>query len=266
MLTDTHCHLNYHSFDNDLAEVITRASTQGVTRVMIPGIDLPACRKAIQIAETNDTCYAAIGIHPNDADQWSIETFETLRDLATQSNKVLAIGEIGLDYYRDQVAPEKQKEAFLSQLQLAKELELPIIVHIRDSIADTFNILFQWQKQLENDSHPQAFSPGILHAFPGSLKEAQAAIEHHFLIGVGGPVTFKNAKKRQEMITELPLEAIVTETDAPFLAPHPHRGQRNEPSHIPLIAAKIAELKQLPIEFVEQQTAQNAERLFHWGD
>jgi TatD DNase family protein len=266
MLTDTHCHLNYHSFDNDLAEVIARASAQGIARIMIPGIDLSACRKAILIAESYDACYAAIGIHPNDADQWNIDTVETLRDLATQSNKVLAIGEIGLDYYRDRVAPERQKEAFLSQLQLARELELPIIVHIRDSIADTFDILFQWQKQLENDSHPQAFTPGILHAFPGTLEEAKMAIEHHFLIGVGGPVTFKNAKNRQEIVTELPLEAIVTETDAPFLAPHPHRGQRNEPSYIPLIAAKIAVLKQLPIEFVEQQTTQNAERLFHWAD
>ena len=266
MFTDTHCHLNYHSFDNDLAEVIVRTATQGVKRIMIPGIDLPACSKAIQIAEANDACYAAIGIHPNDADQWGIDTVDTLRDLATQSNKVKAIGEIGLDYYRDRVAPQQQKEAFASQLQLARELELPIIVHIRESIAETFDMLFHWQKQLENDNHPQAFTPGILHAFPGTLEEAEIAIEHHFLIGVGGPVTFKNAKNRQEIVAALPLESIVTETDAPFLAPHPHRGQRNEPSYIPLIAAKIADLKQLPVEFVEQQTAQNAERLFHWGD
>jgi TatD DNase family protein len=266
MLTDTHCHLNYHSFDNDLADVIARASAQGIARIMIPGIDLAACHKAIQIAESNESCFAAIGIHPNDADQWDVDTIETLRDLVTQSNKVKAIGEIGLDYYRDRVAPEQQKEAFSSQLQLARELSLPIIVHIRDSIIDTFTMLFQWQKHLENDHHPQAFTPGILHAFPGTLKEAEMAIDHHFLIGVGGPVTFKNAKNRQEIVTALPLEAIVTETDAPFLAPHPHRGQRNEPSYIASIAAKIAELKQLPSEFVEQQTAQNAERLFHWSD
>ena len=266
MFTDTHCHLNYHSFDNDLVEVIVRAATQGVKHIMIPGIDLAACRKAIQIAETYDACYAAIGIHPNDTDQWNVDTIETLRDLVTQSNEVRAIGEIGLDYYRDRVAPQQQKEAFASQLQLARELGLPIIVHIRESIAETFDMLFHWQKQLENDNHPQAFTPGILHAFPGTLEEAEIAIEHHFLIGVGGPVTFKNAKNRQEIVAALPLESIVTETDSPFLAPHPHRGQRNEPSHIPLIAAKIADLKQLPVEFVEQQTAQNAERLFHWGD
>ncbi|HET58991.1 MAG TPA: TatD family deoxyribonuclease [Chloroflexi bacterium] len=266
MFTDTHCHLNYQSFDNDLAEVIARANAQGVGRVMIPGIDLPACSKAIQIAEANETCYAAIGIHPNDADQWDIDTYENLRDLSTQSNKVRAIGEIGLDYYRDHVAPQMQREAFASQLQLARELGLPVIVHIRESIANTLDMLFQWQKQLVIDRQPQAFTPGILHAFPGSLKEAEIAIEHHFLIGVGGPVTFKNAKNRQEIVAELPLESIAIETDAPFLAPHPHRGQRNEPSYIPLIAAKIAELKQLPIEFVDKQTAQNAERLFHWED
>ncbi len=266
MFTDTHCHLNYHSFDNDLTEVITRATAQNVRRVMIPGIDLAACRKAIQIAETCDTCYAAIGIHPNDADQWNTDTIETLKNFATQSNKIRAIGEIGLDYYRDQVAPQQQKEAFASQLQLATDLGLPVIVHIRESIADTFDMIIQWQKQLEKNNHPQALTPGILHAFPGSLEEAEIAIEHHFLIGVGGPVTFKNAKNRQEIVADLPLESIVTETDAPFLAPHPHRGQRNEPAYIPLVAAKIAELKQLPVEFVEKQTAQNAERLFHWDD
>jgi len=266
MFTDTHCHLNYHSFDNDLTEAITRATAQNVRRVMIPGIDLAACRKAIQIAETCDTCYAAIGIHPNDADQWNTDTIETLKNFATQSNKIRAIGEIGLDYYRDHVAPQQQKEAFASQLQLATDLGLPVIVHIRESIADTFDMIIQWQKQLEKNNHPHALTPGILHAFPGSLEEAEIAIEHHFLIGVGGPVTFKNAKNRQEIVADLPLESIVTETDAPFLAPHPHRGQRNEPAYIPLVAAKIAELKQLPVEFVEKQTAQNAERLFHWDD
>lgn len=264
MLTDTHCHLNYHSFDNDLAEVISRATAQRIDRIMIPGIDLPACHKAIQIADAIESCFAAIGIHPNDADQWNDGTTATLRDLATKSTKVRAIGEIGLDYYRDHVSPERQKQAFASQLQLARELSLPIIVHIRDSIDDTFAMLFQWQQQLEKDHYPQALNPGILHAFPGTMEEAKIAIEHHFLIGVGGPVTFKNAKNRQQIVAALPLTAIVTETDAPFLAPHPHRGQRNEPSYIPLIAAKIAELKQIPLESVEQQTAQNAERLFHW--
>lgn len=264
MLTDTHCHLNYHSFEKDLEEVIARAADNKVSRIMIPGIDLAACHRAVQIAKKNECCYAAIGIHPNDADQWSPDTVAVLRDLIKESSKVRAIGEIGLDFYRDRVPPDQQQEAFASQLQLAKEQALPIIVHIRESIAETFSMLFQWQKELASENHRLARNPGILHAFPGTLEEALEAIEHNFLIGVGGPVTFKNAKIRQEIVSELPLASIVTETDAPFLAPHPHRGERNEPAYIPLIAAKIAALKQLPIAQVANETAANAEQVFRW--
>lgn len=262
--TDTHCHLNYHSFEEDLAEVIQHALNLGLNRIMIPGIDLPACQKAVELAEQHPNCFAAVGIHPNDAGTWNEDTIPTLKSLARSSTKVLAIGEIGLDYYRDWATPEQQKSIFHEQLALAKELELPVIIHIREAMEETTKILFSWQEELAVENHPLAERPGVLHAFPGSLEEAMQGIQHHFRIGVGGPVTFKNAKPRQAIVKELPLNSIVLETDAPFLTPHPHRGKRNEPGYIPLIAQKIAELKDIALEEVSKITTENAKQLFQW--
>lgn len=263
-LTDTHCHLNYHSFDDDLSAVVERASENGLTRIMIPGIDVAACRKAVEIAIRFSNCYAAVGIHPNDANTWNAGTIGELRALANQSKKVLAIGEIGLDYYRDRSSPDLQKTILREQLALARELNLPIIVHIRETMEDSFNILFEWHSQLVEEKHPLALHPGVFHAFPGTWEEGSQAIKHNFMIGVGGPVTFKNANDRRALVKELPLESLLLETDAPFLTPHPYRGKRNEPAYIPLIAKKIAEVKEISLEDLSKITTKNAKQLFQW--
>ena len=262
--TDTHCHLNYYKFDDDLSEVINRAETAGLTRIMLPGIDLNNCEKGVQIANQHESCFAAVGIHPNDANTWKEDTLEQLTTLAKNNPKVLAIGEIGLDYYRDWTTPEDQKKILHKQLTLAEELSLPIIVHIRDTIEESFEILFQWQKNLQVNNHPLAQRPGVLHAFPGTTLEATQAIAHNFKIGVGGPVTFKSAHQRRAMVKELPLDVILLETDAPFLAPHPHRGKRNEPAYISHIAEKIAEVKNVSINEISKITTENAQKLFQW--
>jgi TatD DNase family protein len=262
--TDTHCHLNFHSFAEDLPAVIQRAIDQSHTRIMLPGTDLASSLQGIEIAKANPLCFAAVGVHPNDANQWETDTAAKLKTLATIHPEVHAIGEIGLDFYRDWTTPEQQRICFLAQLALAEELCLPVIIHIRDALSETFEILFAWQARLAAQEHPLANRPGILHAFPGTLEEALRGFEHQFKIGVGGPVTFKNAKDRQEVVKQLPLEAILLETDAPFLTPHPHRGKRNEPAYIPLIAEKIAELHEASVETVSKVTTANAEFVFQW--
>jgi TatD DNase family protein len=262
--TDTHCHLNYHSFEEDLLDVVQRAENTGVTKIMLPGIDLTACEQAVKIANEYYSCYAAIGIHPNDANTWEDTTLMQLRTLAQDNPKVLAIGEIGLDFYRDWATPAQQQEVLHKQLELARELSLPIIVHIRESIKESFDWLFQWQEQLASEKHPLATNPGVLHAFPGDGTAAKQAIDHHFKIGVGGPVTFKNATERRAMVKAIPLDSILLETDAPFMAPHPFRGKRNEPAYIPLIAEKIAEVLEVPLQQVIEVTAANAHQVFQW--
>jgi len=262
--TDTHCHLNFDAFEDDLPDVLQNALENSLDRIMLPGTDVASSQLGIKIAQDYPQCYAAVGIHPNDAKKWTNESLSALRQLAQNQSKVLAIGEIGLDYYRDWSTPEQQNRIFLQQLDLAKELQLPVIIHIREALEDTFRILFQWQTEMKEQHLPLADRPGVLHAFPGNLEEAMQGVQHHFKIGVGGPVTFKNAKERQIMVQELPLDAIVLETDAPFLTPHPHRGKRNEPAYIPLIAEKIAALKGIPIGRVSEITTQNAYELFHW--
>ena len=262
--TDTHCHLNLSAFEEDLPAVLEQAQSQGLSRIMLPGTDLPSSERGIAISKQSEICFAAIGVHPNDAKKWQTGTLDTLRALAVNNPEVLAIGEIGLDYYRDWSTPEEQKIILHQQLALAKELSLPIIIHIRETIEDSFEILFEWQSSLAKENHPLAKRPGVLHAFPGNAAEAHQAIAHHFKIGVGGPVTFKNAHERRAMVKELPLEAILLETDAPFMAPHPNRGKRNEPAYIPFIAEKIAEVKEVSIEKVSKITTDNAKALFQW--
>jgi len=261
---DTHCHLNLHSFEKDLPEVIERTRAYQISRIMIPGTSLEDNQTAIRIAEEYQECYAAVGIHPNEATQWNSKAEVNIAKLA-KFPKVLAIGEIGLDYYRDHAPHDLQKIALLAQLELAKQIKKPVIIHIRDSMAESCKILFNWQEQLESEGHPLASRPGIFHAFPGTIEEANPAIQHNFKIGVGGPVTFKNARNRHALVTELSLNAIVLETDAPFLTPHPHRGKRNDPSYIPLIAEKIASLKNISVSEVADQTNQNADHVFQWN-
>ncbi len=264
-LTDTHCHLDFHAFDDDREMVLDRARSAGLTRILDPGIDLASSGVAVKLSESYPEVYAAVGIHPSDARQWEPGTPASLHKLA-KSPKVVAIGEIGLDYYRDRAPRDVQQRVFHQQLDLAAELNLPVIVHCRDAADDVLGILTDWQSRLLAAGSPVADRPGVLHSFSGEESTARRAIALNFFIGITGPVTFLNARDHQAVIARLPLEKLLIETDAPFLTPHPHRGQRNEPGHVRLVAQKISELHHLPVEFVAETTTANANRLFAWRD
>ena len=262
-LTDTHCHLYFRDFAEDLNEVLSRAWDEGVERILIPGIDLDTSRQAVDLTEKHPNLFAAVGVHPNDALTWNASTASALRDL-TAHPKTVAIGEIGLDYYRDHAPKDVQTSVFLAQLDLAREVEKPVVVHNRNAIHDLWTILESWQAGLATANHPLALCPGVLHSFDESLFWGKKAAIAHFYLGISGPVTFPKAIEKHELVTGLELEDLLIETDAPFLTPIPYRGRRNEPSYTRHIAVKIAELKQLPVNLVVTQTASNAVRLFGW--
>lgn len=264
-LVDTHCHLDFDVYNDDREAVLGRARQAGIHRVLIPGIDLDTSQAAVNLAQTHESIFAAVGVHPNDGDTWIPDALAALRALAQQP-KVVAIGEIGLDYYRDRVDRNRQKEIFLEQLELAAELNLPVIIHNRQASEDILPLLAAWVAKLRKSGSPLAARPGVLHAYDGNTATAQHAADLNFFMGIGGPVTFKNALERQSVVAQLPLNWILTETDGPFLTPHPFRGRRNEPAYIRQIAEKIAELQQTTLAVVAEATARNAARLFAWGD
>ena len=263
--TDTHCHLDFERFDEDRDEVIARAWEAGLVKILNPGIDLETGLEAIRLSEAYpDRIYAAVGVHPNYGQDWTDETLPALRE-QTRNTSVVAIGEIGLDYYREYTPHAVQREIFRQQLNLAAEVDLPVIIHNRDSSEDLMQILEDWVKALQSDGHPLAKRPGVLHSYSDDLETASRGIALGFYLGIGGPVTFKNAHDRKEVVREIPLDRILLETDAPYLTPHPHRGRRNEPAYIPLIAAEIARLKEISPEEVAAITTANANNLFHWN-
>ena len=270
-LTDTHAHLYFNKFDDDRGEVIARAEKEGVKRILVPGITLETSLAAMKLAASHPIVYAAIGIHPTDALTWTESTQDELRSLA-QNSRVKAIGEIGLDYYWDRAPYDLQKEILHEQLSLAEELTFPVVLHLREKsdalhgacADDLLGILDKWVASLKSRAHLLASRPGVLHSFSGTLETAQKAIQMGFMIGVTGPITFKNASFRREVIASIPLKDLLIETDSPFLAPHPKRGKRNEPAYVKLVAEKVAELhNQTPREIAEITTA-NAARLFNW--
>jgi TatD DNase family protein len=269
-LIDSHCHLDFEAFDLDRQQVIERASAAGVRGILDPAIDLETSQKILELTANYDMVYAALGVHPNSATTWTAGALETLRRMAGQP-KVLAIGEIGLDYYRDRAPHELQRTVFESQLALAAELDLPVIIHTRNaSPADTratldaLAILRDWRDGLAATNSPLQERPGVLHSYSGDTQSARQAVELGFYIGITGPVTFRNAPELQKTVAELPIQRLLIETDAPFLTPHPHRGKRNEPAYIGLVADKIAVIHNMEAEAVRQTTASNAERLFNW--
>lgn len=260
-LADTHCHLYFNLFEEDLPEVINRAQACGIENILLPGIDLETSEQAIRLSEQFPGIFAAVGVHPNDTKDWGNGTLDRLTQLARHP-RVLAIGEIGLDFYRDRSPVHTQTLALKDQLALAAKFNKPVILHSRASESALLPILLEWHSQL----HGQFFNnPGILHSFEGSLEQAKMAIDHHFMIGIGGPVTYKNATDKQILATKLPLSHIVLETDAPFLTPHPFRGQRNEPARILEIAKKIAELRRISLDEVALTTTKNADQLLGWS-
>ncbi|MBI5934621.1 MAG: TatD family hydrolase [Chloroflexi bacterium] len=287
MLTDTHCHLYWNKFDADRAEVIQRAVDAGVTRMLVPGVDIKTSREAIQLTERYEQVYAAVGFHPTDLDDWNASSIENLRDLLPSpspvlgrgargegGSKIVAIGEIGLDHYwvKEEAKRAFQREKLKAQLALAQEVGLPVVIHMREEKDAWFGsaseqllaILSEWSAGLKSKGHPLAERPGVLHSFNGTLETAQKAIAMNFFIGVTGPVTYKTAEQKRAIISQLPATRLLIETDAPFLAPVPHRGKRNEPAFVGEIADKIAEVKSISKEEVAAVTTQNAARLFLW--
>ena len=262
--TDTHCHLDFERFDQDRESVLNRAWEAGLVWILNPGIDLETNLAAIALAKAHPgKINAAVGIHPNFGRPWTADILSTLREQAQQPG-VVAIGEIGLDYYRQHTSQDQQKEMFIAQLRLAAELNLPVIIHNRDSTKDLLAILKVWHRELVKTRNSLSNHPGVLHSYTGDLESAHAAISMNFFIGIGGPVTFKNATKRKSITQMLPLDHLVLETDAPFLTPHPHRGKRNEPAYIPLIAKEIAKLHKTSSQQIAETTYTNAKKLFNF--
>lgn len=252
MLFDTHAHLNDAKFSEDIEETIVRAQQAGVEFINVVGFDRPTIEKALDLANRYDWIYASVGWHPVDAIDMTEKDLEWLEDVAKHP-KVVALGEMGLDYYWDKSPKEVQKEVFRKQIQLAKKLKLPIIIHNREATQDIIQIL----KEERADE-----VGGIMHCFSGSVETAKECIKMNFYISLAGPVTFKNAKKPKEVAKEVPLDRLLIETDCPYLAPHPYRGKRNEPAYVKLVAETIAELKGISLEEVAEITTDNAMKLF----
>lgn len=263
VLTDTHCHLDFDAFDEDRDLVVQRAREAGLVCILNPGIDLATSQAAIRMAEKYPEVYAAVGVHPNSALEWGKQTYKELCELASHP-KVVAIGEIGLDYYRDRAPKEVQKQVFFDQLSLATEKKLPVVLHNRQASGDMLSILTAWQEQLINSGSELVTRPGVMHSYSDGIDTARQALSLGFLIGITGPVTFRNALSLQSVVKSVPTEALLIETDAPFLTPHPMRGQRNEPAYVARVAEKIAELQGLTLPILADITTANANRLFHW--
>jgi len=252
ILVDTHAHLDMPQFEEDLEDVLTRSRDKQVSTVITIGTDTLSSKKAIELAEKYDFIWATVGIHPHDAKNFNESTYSILKGLASHP-KVVAIGETGLDFYRNLSPHEKQMRAFKSQINLVKELEKPLIIHCRDATSETWQVLKE-----EN-----GFSlGGVWHCFSGDINLAKACIEEGFFISIGGIITFSKTKGLREAVKEISLDHILLETDAPFLAPVPMRGKRNEPAFLYFIAEEVARIKQKSIEEVARKTTENARQLF----
>lgn len=249
-LVDSHAHLEARQFAADREAVIARAVAAGVTRIVNAGASLPASEASIALAEAHETIYPAVGIHPHDAKTLTETTWEALQALARRSD-VVAIGEIGLDFFYNLSAREQQVDAFRRQLALARALGKPVIIHDRDAHAETLAIL--------RELGPYR---GVLHCFSGDVAMAEAVLDLGYHIGVAGPVTFRNARVLPDIVRRLPLDRLLLETDAPYLAPHPHRGKRNEPAYVRYVAERVAELRAMSLEELAEATTANAVVLF----
>ncbi len=259
---DTHCHLNFDVFTANIDQVLQRAQEAGVIRIVVPGIDVDTSRKAVELASKYECIYASIGIHPNEADKFEESELKVFEDLITEA-KVVAVGEIGLDYYHHPETGPRQNGLLDAMLLLASLNNKPVLLHSRNALIPLISKIKNWvesQKSVDN----RCF--GVFHGFEGSASQARQIQAMNMVIGVGGPVTFKNAIDKHIMVQEVGIENIVLETDSPLLSPHPFRGQTNEPFRIPLIADKISSLLQIPVEQVSKSTKPNAQSLFRWDE
>lgn len=261
-LVDSHCHLNLPEVEADLAAVMRRAADAGVQAIVVPGIDLASSRRAVELAERWPGVYAAVGVHPHHAASWSSQTRAELRALVG-APRVVAIGETGLDFYRNLASRGAQAEAFRAQLDLAAEHALPVIIHSRSATGEIFTELEAWTARSERQNGRPV---GVLHAFSGDSEDARRAIELGFLLGVAGPVTYPKADGLRTTLSGVPAQRLVVETDAPYLAPVPHRGHRNEPAHVALVAGGLAAALSRDLPAVASITSSNAARLFGWID
>ncbi len=248
--TDTHCHLNHPDLYAEWQATLFRAQRLGVSRLAIIGYDLESSQRAVELSEESDALYAVVGIHPHDALRCCSDVLCQLRALA-RNPRVVAIGEIGLDFYRNLAPRTAQYEAFHTQMRLAAELDLPVVIHCRDAYEELLQVLAEY---------PSVH--GVLHCFSGTAEQAQQGLEMGYYLGIGGVVTFKSAETLRNITRSMPRDRLVLETDAPYLAPHPYRGKRNEPAYLPLIAQQVATLWEVSLETLSEQTEQNTDRLF----
>ncbi|MEW8958567.1 D-aminoacyl-tRNA deacylase [Moorella humiferrea] len=251
-LIDSHAHLNDPAFAGDLNAVLGRLKEAGVAAVINVGYDVPSSRRAVEQAHTWPFIYAAVAVHPHDAATFDSEAEAVIGGLARDA-RVVAVGETGLDYYRNLSPRQRQQEVFRWHLDLARTLRLPVIVHDRDAHGDTLRIL--------KKAAPFP-AGGVLHCFSGSWEMARECLDMGFYISLAGPVTFKNAARLREIAGRVPMDRLLVETDCPYLTPEPHRGKRNEPAYVKLVVEAVAVARGLPFEAVAEATAANARRLF----
>lgn len=254
MIFETHAHYDDKQFDKDRDALIASLPAKGIERVINVGASIESTKTTLELAKTYEHVYAAVGVHPSDIEGLNEETFAWLRE-QTKQHKVVAVGEIGLDYYWDK-EPEiqaLQREWFARQLELARESDLPVIIHSRDAAEDTMKVMQQ--------VHAESI-PGVIHCYSYSKELAKEFVKMGYYIGVGGVVTFKNARKLKETVEEIPLERILLETDCPYMAPEPHRGTRNDSGYLPYVAAEIARIRGISEQEVIDVTHRNARNLF----
>lgn len=249
---DTHAHYDDEAFDEDREELLAQLPQQGIAKVVNIGASLDSCKRTIELMERYDYIYGAIGVHPSDTAELTEENFAWLKEQC-QLEKCLAVGEIGLDYYWDEPDREIQKKWFIRQLQMARELQLPVVIHSREAAKDTIDIMKE-QKAEEIG--------GVVHCYSYTKETARTFLDMGFYFGIGGVVTFKNAKKLKEAVEYIPMDRIVIETDCPYLAPDPNRGKRNSSLNLPYVIKEIAALKGLTEEQVKEITWENAHRLY----
>ena len=251
MLFDTHAHMDDRAFDEDRPELLADLPNQGLSLVMNPGCSLESSRNACALARTYDYIYAAVGSHPDAADEVNDRVLTEYRELCELNPKVKAIGEIGLDYHYEDIPREIQLRAFRAQMELAAELNLPVIVHEREAHEDGMNVVRQFRNV-----------QGVFHCYSGSAEMARQLVELGWYIGFTGVLTFKNARKALEVAEAIPLERIVLETDCPYMAPTPFRGKRNHPGYLYRMAEKLAEIRGLSVEEIQKITLENGKRLY----
>lgn len=252
-LIDTHCHLNHSEYFRDLPQVVERASQAGVFRAVCVGYDLESSIRSVELAKQLPMVRASVGVHPHDARTFDSGAAQRIRRLASERPYVVAVGETGLDYYRGLSPRGTQRQVFREHIRMAKELDLPLVIHSREAQEDVLSIL------QEEGLPPRG---AVMHCLPSDPDFARGAVELGCYVGIAGPVTFKNADRLREIVASLPLDSILLETDAPYLAPHPHRGQRNEPAYVTLVASAVAGLKGVSADEVARVTSANASSLF----